>query len=231
MFDTSPTIAELAKALSAAQGEVEGAVKGKANPAFRSKYADLAAVWDACREALTKHGLAIIQSPGPCADGRMEMTTMLAHASGEWMRGTLTIPLAKVDAQAYGSATTYARRYALAAFVGVAPEDDDGNAAAAAAPKREAPAPTNGRKTPAQAKRDGDHERMIAEIDRLSRDGMADWLANFDRYTSDLPLAWLDPMRDRLHLRRDELFGNSGDAHGQDGTMEAAFAGAVGRAA
>ena len=49
MFETSPTIAELAKALSAAQGEVEGAVKGKANPAFRSKYADLAAVWDACR--------------------------------------------------------------------------------------------------------------------------------------------------------------------------------------
>jgi hypothetical protein len=157
----------------------------------------------------------------------MEMTTMLAHASGEWMRGTLTIPLAKVDAQAYGSATTYARRYALAAFVGVAPEDDDGNAAAAAAPKREAPAPINGRKTPAQAKRDGDHERMIAEIDRLSRDGMADWLANFDRYTSDLPLAWLDPMRDRLHLRRDELFGK-GQA---EDDMDAAFSGAVGRAA
>jgi hypothetical protein len=109
----------------------------------------------------------------------------------------------------------------------VAPEDDDGNAAAAAAPKREAPAPTNGRKTPAQAKRDGDHERMIAEIDRLSRDGMADWLANFDRYTSDLPLAWLDPMRDRLHLRRDELFGKGQAEH----DMDAAFADAVGRAA
>jgi hypothetical protein len=229
MFDTSPTIAELAKALSAAQGEVEGAVKGKANPAFRSKYADLAAVWDACREALTKHGLAIVQSPGPCADGRMEMTTMLAHASGEWMRGTLTIPLAKVDAQAYGSATTYARRYALAAFVGVAPEDDDGNAAAAAAPKREAPAPApmGGRKNAAQAKRDGDHERIMAEVDRLTKDGLADWLANFDRYTSDLPLSWLDPIRDRLHLRRDELFGK---AQPED-DMDAAFAGAVGRAA
>ena len=83
------------------------------------------------------------------------------------------------------------------------------------------------RKTAAQAKRDGDHERMIAEIDRLSRDGMADWLANFDRYTSDLPLAWLDPMRDRLHLRRDELFGKCQD--GDD--MDAAFSGAVGRAA
>ena len=227
MFETSPTIAALAKALSAAQGEVEGAVKGKENPAFRSKYADLAAVWDACREALTKHGLAIVQSPGPCADGRMEMTTLLAHSSGEWMRGTLTIPLAKVDAQAYGSATTYARRYALAAFVGVAPEDDDGNAAAAAAPRREAPAPMGGRKTPAQAKRDGDHERVMAEVDRLTKDGLADWLANFDRYTSDLPLAWLDPIRDRLHLRRDELFGKPQP----EDEMTEAFAGAVGRAA
>ena len=233
MFETSPTIASLAKALSAAQGEVEGAVKGRKNDHFRSKYADLAAVWDACREALTKHGLAVVQSPGPCADGRMEMTTMLAHASGEWMRGTLTIPLAKVDAQAYGSATTYARRYALAAFVGVAPEDDDGNAATAAAPRvqpRQDHSQT-GRKTGAQAKRDGDHERIIGEIDRLTKDGLADWLANFDRYTADLPLSWLDPMRDRLHLRRDELFGKSGDP-GQDGdSLDAEYRAAVGGAA
>ena len=158
---------------------------------------------------------------------------MLAHASGEWMRGTLTIPLAKVDAQAYGSATTYARRYALAAFVGVAPEDDDGNAATAAAPRaqpRQDHSQT-GRKTGAQAKRDGDHERIIGEIDRLTKDGLADWLANFDRYTADLPLSWLDPMRDRLHLRRDELFGKSGDP-GQDGdSLDAEYRAAVGGAA
>ena len=212
MFETSPTIASLAKALSAAQGEVEGAVKGKANPAFRSKYADLAAVWDACREALTKHGLAVVQSPGPCADGRMEMTTMLAHASGEWMRGTLTIPLGKADAHGYGSAVTYSRRFALAAFVGVAPEDDDGNAAAASAPRvqRAAPAemPSGGRKSSAQAKRDGDHERIIGEINRLSKEGLADWLANFDDLTADQPLSWLDPYRDKLELRRQELFAD-----------------------
>jgi hypothetical protein len=225
MFETSPTIASLAKALSAAQGEVEGAVKGRKNDHFHSKYSDLAAVWDACREALTKHGLAVVQSPGPCADGRMEMTTMLAHASGEWMRGTLTIPLAKVDAQAYGSATTYARRYALAAFVGVAPEDDDGNAATAAAPRAQRPAPvppepraqrpapvappempSGGRKSSAQAKRDGDHDRIIGEINRLSKEGLADWLANFDDLTADQPLSWLDPYRDKLELRRQELF-------------------------
>ena len=171
MFETSPTIAALAKALSAAQGEVEGAVKGKANPAFRSKYADLAAVWDACREALTKHGLAIVQSPGPCADGRMEMTTLLAHSSGEWMRGTLTIPLAKVDAQAYGSATTYARRYALAAFVGIAPEDDDGNAAAAAAPRREAPAPVGQPKATLnqRAERFAATLRAVSSVDELDK--------------------------------------------------------------
>jgi len=228
MFETSPTIAALAKALSAAQGEVEGAVKGKANPAFRSKYADLAAVWDACREALTKHGLAVVQSPGPCADGRMEMTTMLAHASGEWMRGTLTIPLAKVDAQAYGSATTYARRYALAAFVGVAPEDDDGNAATAAAPKREAPAPATagGRKSGAQAKRDGDHERIFADINTLSKEGLADWLTNFDAYTAELPLSWLDPVRDKLELRRQGLFAQHIEAE-----MDEGFRAAVGGAA
>jgi hypothetical protein len=210
MFETSPTIASLAKALSAAQGEVEGAVKGRKNDHFRSKYADLAAVWDACREALTKHGLAVVQSPGPCADGRMEMTTMLAHASGEWMRGTLTIPLGKADAHGYGSAVTYSRRFALAAFVGVAPEDDDGNAAAASAPRvqRAAPAemPSGGRKSSAQAKRDGDHERIIGEINRLSKEGLADWLANFDDLTADQPLSWLDPYRDKLELRRQELF-------------------------
>lgn len=210
MFDTSPTIASLAKALSAAQGEVEGAVKGRKNDHFHSKYADLAAVWDACREALTKHGLAVIQSPGPCADGRMEMTTMLAHASGEWMRGTLTIPLGKADAHGYGSAVTYSRRFALAAFVGVAPEDDDGNAAAASAPRvqRVAPPemPSGGRKSSAQAKRDGDHERIVSEINRLSKEGLADWLANFDDLTADQPLSWLDPYRDKLELRRQELF-------------------------
>lgn len=138
-METSPTVAALADALAKAQASVEGATKGKVNPAFKSKYADLASVWEACREALTQNGLSVIQSPGELADGRMEMTTMLLHQSGEWVRGSLTIPLGKIDAQGYGSATTYARRFALAAFVGVAPEDDDGAAASKAAPIREAP--------------------------------------------------------------------------------------------
>lgn len=129
MIEQSETIAALASAMAKAQAQVEGAVKGKVNPAFRSKYADLASVWDACREQLTANGLAVVQFPGEMVDNRLTLTTQLTHQSGEWMRSTLSIPLSKVDAQGYGSAVTYARRYALAAVVGVCPEDDDGNAA------------------------------------------------------------------------------------------------------
>lgn len=138
MIEQSVSIAKLAAALVQVQATVEGAVKGKANPAFKgTKYADLASVWDACREQLCTNGLSVTQFPGEMVDNRMTMTTQLSHESGEWMRGTLSIPLSKVDAQGYGSAVTYARRYALAAVVGVCPEDDDGNAASQRGPHRQ----------------------------------------------------------------------------------------------
>jgi hypothetical protein len=131
---TSETINELATALCKAQAQIEGAKKGKENPHFRSKYADLGAVWDACREALTGHGLSVVQSPRTVlleAGLGVEVETRLLHTSGQWMEDTLMVPVGKPDAQGVGSAVTYARRYALAAFVGVSPEDDDGNAASA----------------------------------------------------------------------------------------------------
>ena len=134
MIEQSESIAALSKALTQVQGSVEGAVKGKVNPAFKSKYADLTSVWEACREPLVMNGLSVVQFPGEMIDNRMTLTTQLSHESGEWMRCTLSIPLTKADAQGYGSAVTYARRYALAAVVGVCPEDDDGNAAAKFAP-------------------------------------------------------------------------------------------------
>jgi hypothetical protein len=127
-MNKSETIAELATALSAAQGEIEGAVKDSTNPHFRSKYADLGAVWAACRPALAKHGLAIVQLPRS-QDGCILLETVLMHKSGEWISDTLALPVSKPDAQGYGSAMTYARRYGLMAVVGIAPEDDDGNAA------------------------------------------------------------------------------------------------------
>lgn len=129
MIETSAEIAALAEAMAKAQAKLEGAVKDSNNPHFKSKYADLASVWNAWKDCGPANGIAVMQFPGECADGRMQMTTLVTHSSGQWIRSTLSIPLGKVDAQGYGSATTYARRYALAAAVGIAPEDDDGNAA------------------------------------------------------------------------------------------------------
>lgn len=135
----SDSIAALAAALAKAQATVEGALKGKVNPAFKSNYADLASIWDACREQLTANGLSVVQFPGEVIEGRMTLTTQLSHESGEWMRATMAIPLAKIDPQGAGSAITYARRYALMAVVGVSPEDDDGNAASQRQPARQEP--------------------------------------------------------------------------------------------
>lgn len=124
----SPTIGKLAGALAKAQGLIRGAVKDSENPYFKSSYADLASVWEACRDALSKNDLAVIQTTEPDDKGIVVVTT-LAHSSGEWMRGKLRVIPAKNDAQAIGSVITYMRRYSLAAIVGIAQVDDDGNAA------------------------------------------------------------------------------------------------------
>jgi hypothetical protein len=135
-LDQSPSLGALAAALAKAQGEMSSAAKDKTNPHFKSKYADLAASWDACRSALSKNGLAVVQRVSDHKDG-VSVRTRLLHASGEWMESTLVVPIAQRTAQAIGSSATYARRYALQAMVGVAADDDDGNEATAAAPKDE----------------------------------------------------------------------------------------------
>lgn len=124
--DMSPSIAALAAALSAAQGEISGALKDSKNPFFKSSYADLASCWDACRAPLSKNGLAVIQTTQESDEGVKVLTT-LAHKSGEWIRGTLRMTPTKADPQGIGSCLTYARRYALAAIVGLAQIDDDAN--------------------------------------------------------------------------------------------------------
>lgn len=123
-----PSIADLAAALCKAQAQMEGAKKDAANPHFKSKYADLASVWDAIRAPLTSNGLSVVQLLRSIQGG-VEVETILMHASGQQISDVFAVPASKQDAQGYGSAATYARRYALMAMVGVAPEDDDGNAA------------------------------------------------------------------------------------------------------
>jgi ERF superfamily protein len=127
------TITDLAAALAKAQGEISGAKKDAENPHFRSKYADLASVWDAIRAPLAKNGLSVVQTPRLVAVGEstwmVEVESTLLHSTGQMIGDTLAVPVTKVDAQGVGSAITYARRYSLMALVGVAPEDDDANAA------------------------------------------------------------------------------------------------------
>ena len=142
IVNRSEQIADLASAMAKAQGAIEGAVKGNINPAFRSKYADLGAVWEAIREPLTANGLSVIQQLST-EENRVACTTMILHASGQHIEfAPFVVPVTKQDAQGFGSAATYCRRYSLMAAVGIAPVDDDGNAAIGSAdkPAKKAPA-------------------------------------------------------------------------------------------
>jgi hypothetical protein len=126
---TSEQINELAAALAKAQGAMKPAIKDSENPHFRSKYADLAANVEAARAPLAANGLSVVQE-ATLAERGVAVTTRLLHASGQWIQfDPLTVPLSKADAHGVGSATSYARRYALGAALGLVADDDDGNAA------------------------------------------------------------------------------------------------------
>lgn len=128
-FQTSDLTEKLDLALARAQGEFKRATKDATNPHFGKKYADIAATVEACQEALAKHNLSVTQWPIHSLDGRAWLCTRVAFA-GQWLMSTFSLPVVKQDPQGYGSAITYARRYALMAALGIAPEeDDDGNSA------------------------------------------------------------------------------------------------------
>ncbi len=121
--------ATLSEAMALAFAEIEAATKDANNPHFKSKYANLGAVIDAVKPALINHGLFFTQHCHPSDDGVM-VETVLGHAGGEEKSlGRLFVPANKKDAQGFGSALTYARRYCLMTAFGVPTEDDDGNAA------------------------------------------------------------------------------------------------------
>lgn len=122
-FRSSAQVGDLTAALAKAQGEIEGAAKDAENPHFKSRYANLASVWKAIRQPLSKNGLAVMQ---PYVDGHL--ITRLCHGE-QWVESDVRVTLeqhAGVTAvQALGSALTYLRRYCLSTLVGVAPDDDD----------------------------------------------------------------------------------------------------------
>jgi len=154
----SNSIGNLAAALAAAQAEMKPAKETANNPAFRSKYADLTSCFEACNAVLPKHKLSISQVMVAAPEGYVSVQTLLLHESGEWLSSVCTL---KADgnrgvnaAQAAGSAITYARRYGLTAIVGLATDDDDGNAAGAPVQpqqRRQAPAPAPRQSAPSPA--------------------------------------------------------------------------------
>jgi len=132
---TQTTHKNIAAALAAAQSEMGKALKSANNPHFRSKYADLASVMDACLPSLNAHGIAVVQPTIDDESGRYVETVLIHGDSDGELRCRVPLIVQKNDMQGYGSAVTYARRYGLMSMAGIAPEDDDGNAAAKAAPK------------------------------------------------------------------------------------------------
>lgn len=129
-------------ALAAAQAEMGKALKDATNPHFKSKYADLSNVMDACMPALNKHGICVVQPVVETEIGRC-VKTVLIFEDGERLECSVPLILGKQDMQGLGSAITYARRYGLMSMAGIAPDDDDGNAAAATGPANSARAGLN----------------------------------------------------------------------------------------
>jgi len=125
----SESIANLAKALSLAQGAMGKAAMSSTNPHFKSKYADLESLWDACKYFLHTNGLSVVQLPS-CEAGQYYVETILLHSSGEWISGKCYIQPGKLDPHGIMSSYTYARRGGLQAMVGLCGDsDDDGNSA------------------------------------------------------------------------------------------------------
>ncbi len=129
MIEHTPEIKKLMAALRKVQAELGGVVKDSANPFHKSKYASLEAVIDTIKRPMHEAGLVFTQAPGAVVNGALEITTLIHHDSGEWIKSTIQVPMAKTDPQGAGSAITYGSRYSLMAMFGLPPIDDDAEAA------------------------------------------------------------------------------------------------------
>jgi len=206
--------------LIAAQGACDPVLKDATNPHFRSKYASLSSCVDACKEAFHRHNFALLQSNGHDEYGQFVQTTLL-HTSGERWSSVVYLVLSKQDMQGLGSAITYARRYGLLGMVGLAPEDDDGNASVAPpkpAPKPAAQAPQKPAQTHSSApimdldqwqvwvvdqKRKIDYCSEKYHLSKWAKDTkkLREELAEFDRET-------MAALKDHYAMKHEEL--NSG---------------------
>lgn len=128
-FSTSEQIDQISMDLSRAQGEIKNPPFDSINPHFKNKFASLPVTFEEVRPVFSKYGLSFIQAVSTTEKGNF-LITRLMHKSGQWMQSEMLLILPKQDMQGLGSATTYAKRYQICAFAGVAgDQDDDGNQA------------------------------------------------------------------------------------------------------
>ena len=133
----------LTDALIAAQTKMKHAKMDRVNPHFKNRYATLASVLDACKAILNAEGIFVGQTlTSDPAAGTVGVRTILRGYGESLDCGELVLKAVQNNPQQIGSALTYARRYALAAAVGIASDEDDDGEAASAPPKTAPPAPS-----------------------------------------------------------------------------------------
>lgn len=140
MIKMSESVGKIMPAFLKAQKGFSAAVKESNNPYFKSKYADFNSVLDAVTNSLHANDIAFQQHPSS-EEGKIGVTTLLLHSSGEWISSEFTMPVPKLSFQEAGQGITYARRYSLQAICGIGAEDDDGNTIKDAEDRRSAKKP------------------------------------------------------------------------------------------
>lgn len=199
MIEHSTEIKALIEALHQVQGHLTGVVKDSTNPHFKNRYASLENVIEAARGPLQAAGVTFTQAPGSILNNAVEITTMLMHKSGQWMRSTLHVPLAKVDPQGVGSAITYGCRYSLMAVLGLPPVDDDAEAAVGR--------PSVVRPMSAHAARkDGKYPALEEGVRACSSlDMLRQWYKDNQPTIETLPELWQDHLSEEYKKKNDEL--------------------------
>lgn len=204
---TSDQINEIGQAMAKAQSIMKPALKDGLNPHFKSKYSDITSVWEALRIPMTSNGLTVWQDI-TTGEKTVSVSTRIVHSSGQWVEfGPLCIPVTKVDAQGFGSATSYAKRYALCAAVGIVSDDDDDDAEKAVdrskafaspplpfKPKQEMAKPAEKEEPPKPVKADYEDMKLLGElmakVDSGLKKSVEDFIASFKLPSiNDLPKA------------------------------------------
>jgi hypothetical protein len=187
---------ELIAALCKAQGEFKSALKDATNPHFKKSYADLSAIWEACREGLNKNGLVVSQQPSGTEQG-WHLITRVYHTSGGYIESVTPIICSRPnDPQAFGSGMTYSRRYALAAILGIVTDDDDAEGAMSR------PQQQSAQKQPARA---ADAQVLAQALKVVTATGTLDDLAKV--WSNHKPLQANEAFKKAMSARKEELKG------------------------